>query len=604
MSRVDEQRVRERERGSDMAARGEARGLRRVLVDRRVLAVLVVALALVPLVVSIVRVLVDHRFALHGDDALIELRVRDVGGSHTPLVGSYQRYGFNQPGPLLLYLYTVPYRVLGSTFAGIQVGGLLLAAGSVVAIGVVAWRRGRTGLLLWSLVLALVLARYVPSQLADPWEPYALVLPLAALAFLAFDVAAGDPWALPAVIGFATLSAQAYTVTAPVSIALAVFAVVAAIVRARRERDGRAWRRPLAVAAAVLVVLWIPPAIDALVHHPSNVRRAWDFFSGNHATLGLADGYRVVATQLGVPAPWGGGSVVRAVFTSTLDLAAAPAVPIALLVAAVGVVLAARRRSRSAWFGLVAVISFAAGALAMSRLVGPVFVWIPQWTRMVGMACWAAGGWCLFESLPTRVRDRLARPLVATLAVGLVVLVVANSVVAVTARRPADPLQQAVLRLSSAAAPTARAAHGPVLVRSQVDVDTAIGGSEVGVEVMALALERRGIHVVVQRDFANRLGAFRARPALGREELLIVSASAPVPAGYRLVASADPLTHRQRADRERIPSELSRILPGATLHQIHARMRTDERFRSLVERLQQIPDLPPLALVARPRRPS
>jgi hypothetical protein len=71
---------------------------------RRTIVVAVIALALIPIAVSIVRVVAQHHFAPNGDVALIELRVRDVGTSHTPLVGSYQRYGWNQPGPLLFYL--------------------------------------------------------------------------------------------------------------------------------------------------------------------------------------------------------------------------------------------------------------------------------------------------------------------------------------------------------------------------------------------------------------------------------------------------------------------------------------------------------------------
>jgi len=72
-----------------------------------------------PLVVLAVRVIVHDWSNPGGDIALIELRTRDVG-PHTPLLGSYGRYGFSQPGALWFYALALPYRVLGSRFAGMQ----------------------------------------------------------------------------------------------------------------------------------------------------------------------------------------------------------------------------------------------------------------------------------------------------------------------------------------------------------------------------------------------------------------------------------------------------------------------------------------------------
>src|SRR5690606_16795832 len=69
------------------------------------------ALVVLPVVVAIVAALTsDHQLA--GDWALLELRVRDVGTSDTPLVGPFSRYGWNHPGPLLFWLLAIPYRLL------------------------------------------------------------------------------------------------------------------------------------------------------------------------------------------------------------------------------------------------------------------------------------------------------------------------------------------------------------------------------------------------------------------------------------------------------------------------------------------------------------
>ena len=190
-----------------MCARQQQDHVRSLLSDARVLLWAVVVVSLVPLVISAVRVLFAHRFAFHEDDALIELRVRDVG-AHTPLVGSYQRYGWNQPGPLLFYVLAVPYRVFGAQFAGLQLGALMLAGASIVGIAVIAWRRGGIGLLLWSSVLVGVLAHAIPAHLVDPWEPRVLILPAALLFFLAFDAVSGTDWAAPIAVAVGSLLAR------------------------------------------------------------------------------------------------------------------------------------------------------------------------------------------------------------------------------------------------------------------------------------------------------------------------------------------------------------------------------------------------------------
>ena len=103
---------------------------------------------LLPLAVVVVRVLLDPVPSPAGDVGLIEVRVRDVGpGPHLPLLGSYSRFGFSQPGPLLLYVLAVPYRLLGGRFAGIEVGAVVLAGLSLVAVlGVARRRAGLLGL--------------------------------------------------------------------------------------------------------------------------------------------------------------------------------------------------------------------------------------------------------------------------------------------------------------------------------------------------------------------------------------------------------------------------------------------------------------------------
>src|SRR5207244_4933496 len=78
-----------------------------------------------------------------GDQAIIELRTRDVGTWDTPLVGPYSRFGGNHPGPLLFWLYAIPYRLTGgaswSLLAAPGILNLLAVAGALW----IAWRTGR-----------------------------------------------------------------------------------------------------------------------------------------------------------------------------------------------------------------------------------------------------------------------------------------------------------------------------------------------------------------------------------------------------------------------------------------------------------------------------
>src|SRR5690242_4789377 len=91
---------------------------------------LVVVLVVLPLLVALISLLGTHWHA-SGDDALELLRVREVGGRHTPLTGVQSRFGWNHPGPLLFWGLAPFNWVLGPT--GVLFGVGLLNAASLVA---------------------------------------------------------------------------------------------------------------------------------------------------------------------------------------------------------------------------------------------------------------------------------------------------------------------------------------------------------------------------------------------------------------------------------------------------------------------------------------
>ena len=69
-----------------------------------------------------------------GDEANIDLRVRDVFTGDTPLVGAYSR-GFSHPGPLLFWLLAPLSAVTGGAAWANLVGGALLQGIGIAGSG-------------------------------------------------------------------------------------------------------------------------------------------------------------------------------------------------------------------------------------------------------------------------------------------------------------------------------------------------------------------------------------------------------------------------------------------------------------------------------------
>ncbi|HEV3225362.1 MAG TPA: hypothetical protein VGZ52_00950, partial [Acidimicrobiales bacterium] len=87
------------------------------------------------------------------DLAQTELRVRDVGTSHTPLIGlpgriMYDGQQGSHPGPLSFYALAPVYRLLGASAFSLQAATVVLNAGAVLVALALARRRGGTALVL------------------------------------------------------------------------------------------------------------------------------------------------------------------------------------------------------------------------------------------------------------------------------------------------------------------------------------------------------------------------------------------------------------------------------------------------------------------------
>jgi len=396
------------------------------------------AAVLAPFVVGLVRVVFVH-WTPAGDWALLELRTRSVGGSHTPLVGPYSRFGWSHPGPALFMVLSVPYRLLGSRPNGLLFAALLVNGASVAVIVLLAWRRGRRPLTIGTAIGLALLCRALGAVfLRDPWNPYITVLPFAALVFLAWSIACGDAWMVPVALLVASFIVQSHVgyaaLVAVVLLTAVVWRLVVLVGHLRHRGAGAAdrgtRRRTMAavgVSALVTVVAWLPPLLDQIAH-PGNLQAFWDFFGRRHATPTNDTAFRLVGRALTFPGTWvtGHDAVETVHFTPVVS---GFFLPLGLFALAAGAVFALRRRDRDASALLALVLAtLVAAVYSVSHIAGPLAAYLVRWLLVIGMLTWLAAAWAFWPLLSTVRAGRAARFGLAGLAIASLVVPTAASV--------------------------------------------------------------------------------------------------------------------------------------------------------------------------------
>ncbi len=392
----------------------------------------------------------DESYVPQTDQALFELTVRDVG-RHEVLLGPYSRFGWNHPGPMAAYLLAVPYRLMGEAHQALTVGTLVL--GGISAIAVVLLVRRRAGLLagVWALLVLSVSVRMLGAEfLRDPWNPYLPVLPLLAGVVLCWTAIRGDAWALPVAVLPMSLAVQSHVgFLPPVAAVGAVTAgglLVRALLRRRGapEAAGQPARRPsrwlVASLTSVVVagVVWLPPVAQQLTGTPGNAGALLDYLRDgpDNPSVGTSDAVRAIADEFGkLPAYAVGSGSSGWPLIPALWPTWAIAVGLALFVAALaGGVL--RRRGDVLWLGALTSAVAAAGFAAVSRIDGPSYPYVTQWTVVVGILAWTTVGMGLLPELVRLLRPpagRVSPALRADVLVGLPVAVLAAVATLVTA---------------------------------------------------------------------------------------------------------------------------------------------------------------------------
>jgi hypothetical protein len=260
------------------------------------------ALICLPILLAAVRG-VRRGYLPIGDNALIEMRARDVLTAHHPWLGTWSSASIssgrdvNHPGPLIFDVLALPVRLFGAG-PGIAFGVALLQMTIVFAIGWCAHRIGGRATSAAVLAVVAILVWSLGSELLyDPWQPNVLMLPFLLLLVLVWGVVAGRHGMLPWAVLVASFCAQthlSYVLLAP-----AVLVVGGAVVGLRRDL------RPLFLAVVVGVLAWSQPVLEQFfgAGQGNLSRLAASGGGGDGTRTGVSLGIRLVSAVVALP-PW------------------------------------------------------------------------------------------------------------------------------------------------------------------------------------------------------------------------------------------------------------------------------------------------------------
>ncbi|MBI4936276.1 MAG: hypothetical protein HY828_20555 [Actinobacteria bacterium] len=363
--------------------------------DRRAAWAVRAALAL-PFLVALVALARTHWVPVL-DLAMTELRVRDVFGAHTPLIGLPGRIGNfpdqgSHPGPLSFYLLWPVYRLFGGSAYGLLVGAAVINVGAAWTAVWIAGRRGGRRLMLGvGAVLMVVVAWLGASVLTQPWNPYLPLVSFVVVLLAAWSVLDGDHLMLVPLVGFSTLCAQTHVPYLALCVVLCAVAIGVVVWR----RDGL---RSLAFAVGLGAVLWLPVFIDEIRHDPGNItmlRR--HFLSPPEDPVGFGVGVKTVLAHFDITRVLTGTVTRNDDHLATLDDLAGGRWAIGAVVLLVWIgafVVAWRLRDRRlVRLHTVVAVGVAVAVLSTGRIFGKVWYYLTLWSWSIALLAVAASVW-------------------------------------------------------------------------------------------------------------------------------------------------------------------------------------------------------------------
>ncbi len=397
----------------------------------RLIAVLVGALLLVPVATSVGRALsVDWRPS--NDDALIVLQARDVFSTDPPLVGQpstaeayVEGNAARHPGPIEFYLLALPIRVLGHSL-GTLLTAAALAGGSVLLTAWLAFRRGGPAVGLGAAVLlGLAMWSSATAVLSDPISSNVGGYPLIAGAALAWSLWCDDRRLWPLAVAVWSFIVQQHLAIFGLAGLVAAWGISGAVVATvlHRREVGRlaSSARTALVAAAVGLVLWLPPIVDQLAGS-GNLRKMLAYSGdSDRPALGLGAGLRAAGRAAGAPPLLLSRHLAEdhlGGWDLTADLGrGAIGVAVGVVIAVVCAALAARswRRDPAGSGATRLALLATAGVVALGGVITTANVPSSieearinfyRWVWPVSLAVWGALAWTMGDALALRTAAR------------------------------------------------------------------------------------------------------------------------------------------------------------------------------------------------------
>jgi hypothetical protein len=599
------------ESGEPVAGTGGGRGA-------AVAVAAITAVLAIPIVVAAIAVRSTRWYPLI-DLAQIELRVRDVGPGHPPLVGLGGRiFGLDtqgaHPGPVSFYLLAPVYRLLGGSSWALQASAATL---NVAALAATVWavhrRWGLRGALLVAAGLALVMRMYGTVVLLYPWNPYLPVLFWTLFLVCVWGVLCDDMTLLPVAVVAGSLCAQTHLPYVGIVGGLAVVVVVALALAYRRAGDHHGARRRLvrwsAASLALAAVIWLPVFVEQLGGDPGNLSIIADSLRhSDEPSVGLGPAWsllvehlnpvRLVEGERGLPAPRWPGLVLLAAWLSSA-------------------VASVRLRDRTLIrLHVVVAAAVVLGLVSISRILGVTWFYLTLWafgTAMLALlavvATAAAVGAALLARRPGA--GRAARLWWAPFAaLGLGVLV-PTLLLAREAPDTADVDAPVSEQLGRVVQPTVDALEdgtvpgdgdGTYLVTWVDPVN--LGGQGMG---LLLELERRGYDTRAPASLRLAVRAHRvAAPAEADAQIHVATgvaaiAEARAHPGGRQIAYHDPRTDAERAEYDRLRSDVVASLEASGLDELVPKV--DANFIAIAAD-ERTPDDVQLAIYVMGRMPQ
>jgi hypothetical protein len=465
------------------------------------------AILAVPLIVAL-GALHNPRWYPLLDLAQTELRVRDVGTRHSPLVGlagRIQAYGQqgSHPGPISFWGLAVFYRLYGGSAFAMQAACVtlhLIAMGGILAVS---HRRGGARLALaFAAVLAVLTHAYGAGTLTEAWNPYMPVLWWLLFLVAIWSVLLDDLAMLPVAVFAGSFCLQTHiSYSGLVGAVTGLTVAVVAVETWRRRRDDPARVRSAvrwgALAAGLGVVLWIPTIVDQIIHDPGNASMIVENFRNpSDDPIGMRAAGEMFGVHLNLWRLLAGESAITG-----------SAIPALLLLAvwAASAVVAWRLRHRMLirLHALLAVV-LVLGQISLSRVFGGVWYYLALWAwgitaLMLVAIVWTAGAALAERGVGAQHVQRAALAGTAALAAVLVVFTAMFTVDATDAEVPAVSLSRQLSRLAPdtvAALESGEAPGGGSDGRYLVTWTDPVGIGATGFGLL-LELEREGFDVGV-----------------------------------------------------------------------------------------------------------